>query len=220
MKKIYTKGPRFNFPYLSYVSDAINQIVEWIESLPRVQEIKAGPNIYIRQDDQTCIIEATASGEGGGVAAPTQACDFSFSTFQNPGDTANKFRIQQNGGLINGLLPSGWDDIGGALNKDQTYFIYAKATSSGDGISDLTYEVVGTAKPPEQAVELNTPPDTFYVLLLQVVNGTLYRTSCNNILAIPTVYRYEYKTDGTISTYWTWSISSNFDVFSESAAST
>ena len=50
-----SKGPKFSIPAFPEIGEAINSVVEWVESLPSVPEFIAGPNVLVSSDETNAV---------------------------------------------------------------------------------------------------------------------------------------------------------------------
>jgi len=213
MKKRRVKGPKVRFPGAqNYISDAINNVVNWVESLPGSQEIKAGPNIFIRQDDETCIIESTAAPAATAAQAGA-SCSFGFEKFDI--SAGGVFKLRATGGLINGLIPTNFEEIA-SFSPTGNYYIYIEAEVGNTGIHQLTYE--SSQSPPgiTPQVSQGSPPNKFKIIAAYLNEGEINKVLCSDIQATPKVYSYDNDTNGNLVVNWWW----QFQAFNPSSIET
>ena len=188
---IYEKGPRFVIDMMPEIADALNRIVDWVESRPKNQRILAGPNILLREDDDTVILEGTAAGEPAIGPAP---CPFDvILTAQEPPeeipeDYVPTYDVTTHAGTVNQLLTSNYNEEGGfaEIKGDAVGYLIlhidfdedAKVTSSSLKVEEETC--------PELPIEPDMPPPAIDLLVGVIDKGSFSRTlSCGSLVTYP-----------------------------------
>jgi hypothetical protein len=177
------------------IANAMNEIVEWVEQMPKPKIVTAGPNILVREDDTSISIEGAPAGESGGG---TEACVFKL-ILENDGDENKK--VTASAFTVNGLLPDNLDDIGSVSNEG-TYYVVLNAGSSQSGITELSYAIEEEFSLEPQYKE-NLPPTSIKILAAVIQNANYTPALCAPIFMSPAI---AYTDMDANKTYYYWSI--------------
>lgn len=194
MSKI--RGPRFNIPQIPGLGEALGEIVEWVEQLPKPKKINAGRNILLTEDETSISLEGEAQAIGGS----SNPCTFSVSLEKREG-TEDSFKVIVSPFTLNGLLPSNYEDVG-TVEADETKFLQLTAQANITGIASLRYELVDEATIDPQYQE-GKPPEKIKLLAAMIDKGTVKPALCSPVSAIPTVAYVDTSGDA-IKSYYYW----------------
>ena len=195
------KGPKFSIPAFPQVAEALNSIVDWVESLPTAPEIVAGPNVLISSDENTVTIEA----EAGGIAAPAASpCSFRFELVDCENERCTLVALN---GVVNGLFAQNYDNIAEvATGSDSaTQYIYLNAETDNSGITSMRYELVGEVKEISSQFKEGGPPEKIEIFVGTLSGGKVSSNYCNAISVKPEIAYTETDDDKT-KVYYYWSI--------------
>lgn len=189
------KGPRFKIPTLPQVGEALNAIVEWVESLPRSPKINGGPNIKITQDQESVTITGSAQGVGGVSAPALDPCAWSFAatpvstTEKNIGGVLTQVttaNLYNTGGSINGTFANNFENIGN-VESDQKYYLYLAGDATATGINDVNFFLSQKLVPLTTTFTEWRPPPNFRLLIGIVENNSVNPMYCESIIVKPDI---------------------------------
>lgn len=197
-----SKGPKFNIPAFPEIGEAINSVVDWVESLPPVPEFIAGPNVLVSSDENTITIESAA------VPEPTEGageCTFKFGTKDCTEDDEPVCTLYALGGAVNGLFPTNYDDIG-KIKSDAEKFLYLDITTGNTGILTMDYKLEDSVKPLTPQYAEGAPPTRVEIFIGRVKSHSVNSNYCNGISMRPEI-AYVESSSASSKTFYYWSIS-------------
>ncbi len=196
-----SKGPKFNIPAFPEIGEAINSVVDWVESLPTVPEFVAGPNVLVSSDENTVTIEAAAvpeSTEGIGE------CTFKFGTKDCTDDDEPLCTLYAKGGSVNGLFPTNFDNIG-KIKADDEKFLYLDITTGNTGILTMEYTLADSVKPLTAQYAEGAPPTTVEIFIGRLIAKEINSNYCDGISMRPEI-AYVESSSADSRTFYYWSI--------------
>ncbi len=186
------KGPRFKIPSLPQVGDALNTIVEWVESLPSSPKINGGPNIKITQDQESITITGSAQGVAGVAGPAPEPCAWSFGTTEvsshtkPTGEYVTTANLYSTGGTVNGMFANNFENIGD-IRSDTKYYLYLKGDSSATGIHDINFYLLQSLTPINTEFTEWRPPPNFIILIGVVENNFVKAMFCESLVVKPDI---------------------------------
>ena len=196
-----SKGPKFNIPAFPEIGEAINSVVDWVESLPTVPEFVAGPNVLVSSDENTVTIEAAAVPES---TEGVEECTFKFGTKDCTDAEEPTCTLYSKGGAVNGLFPTNYDNIGPIGVSDEK-FLYLDITTGNTGISSMEYVLEDNIKSLTAQYSEGAPPTKVEIFIGFVKSNSVNSNYCDGITMKPEI-AYVESSSGASKTFYYWSI--------------
>ena len=198
MSKI--RGPRFSIPAMPEIASAINEVVEWVEQLPKPKKINAGPNILMHEDEASISIEGAPAGEQD-LSTP---CTFNVTLEQ--AEEEGMSTVEVSPFTVNGLLPENLKDID-PVSKTEILYLILNVTTNSDGIVGLKYEILEEFEIKPQYAE-SKPPTEFAIFAAVIDNNVVRPALCTPISIEPAVAYSDASSTSGSKSYYYWKISS------------